>query len=79
MRRAGRVSSRFGWSGLESHPTNSKLIIVFVVGGVTASEIRELRELASQHAEYQVMVGSTCLADAELMYQLVLETRRDAA
>ena len=42
-------------------PSDNATILLFVVGGITVSELREARMLAVQHHERRILVGSTRL------------------
>lgn len=42
-------------------PSDNATILLFVVGGITVSELREARMLAAQHHERRILVGSTRL------------------
>ena len=48
-------------------PDDRKVVVFFIVGGVTTAEVRELQELAAQQQRVQVLVGSTQLATAQSM------------
>ncbi|ODM98285.1 Syntaxin-binding protein 1 [Orchesella cincta] len=53
------TSTRYGWHNQGSLPRNRPKIIIFVMGGVTYSEIRSAYEVNSQQNDYEVIIGST--------------------
>jgi len=60
------------WLGARQHPTDNQTIIMFVYGGITATELRECREVASAFKQYRVIIGSTEIATAETIYHHVM-------
>ncbi|TPX74154.1 hypothetical protein CcCBS67573_g04579 [Chytriomyces confervae] len=48
-----------------------KTLVIFIVGGVTANEVRDIREVAREAGGVQVLVGSTCVADADFALQML--------
>ncbi|XP_033732096.1 sec1 family domain-containing protein 2-like [Pecten maximus] len=54
-------------------PSDNKILIVFVVGGITATEAKLIRDtVASHNSDTQVIVGSTQLSKPEDIVQLLL-------
>ncbi|CAL8101463.1 unnamed protein product [Orchesella dallaii] len=51
------TSTRYGWHNQGSLPRNRPKIIIFVMGGVTYSEIRSAYEVNSQQNDYEVIIG----------------------
>ena len=55
-------------SRVADHP----LVCVFVVGGISLAEVRELRQLFAQHPKHRLILGSTHLTSpASLRVQLL--------
>ncbi|KAJ3239083.1 Sec1 domain-containing protein 2 [Chytriomyces hyalinus] len=48
-----------------------KTLVIFIVGGVTANEVRDIREVAREAGGVQVLIGSTCVADADFALQML--------
>lgn len=42
--------------------TDQRTIVVFVLGGISLAELRELRQLGAQHPKHRLLVGATQLA-----------------
>ena len=55
---SGLLRSGFGRLGLKSktHPTSSSLLILYVLGGITTPEMKEIREIMAGHS--QQVIGS---------------------
>ncbi|XP_060064250.1 sec1 family domain-containing protein 2-like [Ylistrum balloti] len=54
-------------------PSDNKMLIVFVLGGITATEAKMIREtVASHHSDTQVIVGSTQLSQPEDVVETLL-------
>ena len=47
------------------------MIIVFVIGGISLAETRELRQLAAQHPSYTLLVGATGVASARSVSEML--------
>jgi len=57
----------------KAKPSDNSVVIIFVVGGITANEIREIRDSFKQKTV--LLIGSTSLATSTLMYQLSLNVK----
>ncbi|KAJ3065557.1 Sec1 domain-containing protein 2 [Podochytrium sp. JEL0797] len=68
----GTVLNKFSRLLGGAHPTPREYstLIVFVIGGTTASEVREIREVAREFG-VTVLVGSTGMCDADVLMQMV--------
>jgi len=53
--------SKLGQFGFQQtpRPTQAPILIIFVIGGITCSEIRAIQEVAQQQNQVQVLIGST--------------------
>ena len=64
MRLLGGMAARLGVKA-RPKPTDHKLVIVYVVGGVSLKEVSELRQLFAQHPAHRLLVGGTRLASPD--------------
>ena len=56
----------------KAQPTDAKLVVVYVVGGISLGEVRELRQLFAQHPRHRLLLGGTHLTSpASLAKQLL--------
>ena len=53
-----------------------KTIIIFVVGGISLSEIRELRQLVAQHPKHRVLIGATQIATPAVVWEMLIAGQR---
>lgn len=60
VRRLGIKSTR--------RPDANRLIVLFVVGGISAAEVQSIRKLVEQQNRVQIVVGSTALANADSIF-----------
>ena len=51
--------------------SDCRVIIVFVIGGISLAETRELRQLAAQHPSYTLLVGATGVASARSVSEML--------
>lgn len=66
---------RLGFGGTSlPRPTDRATVVFFVIGGITFSEIRELREIASQHvSNFDIMFGSTRILSTSDLHGLMMQ------
>lgn len=71
---AGLLQSGFSYLKSQPRPEQSPLLLVFVVGGVTCSEVKALRDTAASHrSQTEVLVGGTRLqSSVRVTRQLLL-------
>lgn len=66
--------SKFGLGGLskpaKSKPSENSIIVIFVIGGITFSEMREIRDALKTKS--QVIIASTRIATPLSMYKMAL-------
>ena len=48
-----------------------KTIVVFVLGGISLHELRELRQLIAQHPKHRLLIGATQLASPDSVWELL--------
>ena len=48
-----------------------RTIVIFVLGGISVVEIRELRQLAAQHPKHRVLLGATQVATPAVIWELL--------
>jgi bacterioferritin-associated ferredoxin len=73
----GKLGGVFGGGG--ASPGSRPLVIVFVIGGVTFQEVREVTEVMTAcrtcgRTVEQVLLGSTTIATPELMQEQILSS-----
>ena len=70
------ISGMFGWNKPKiPRPTDNRVIIVYVVGGITGSEIRDIKKILSSQnmlKGHTVFVGSNCICQADDVLSVVL-------
>ena len=52
---------------LTDHPT----IVIFVLGGISLGEVRELRQLIAQYPKHRLLIGSTQIASPDVVRELL--------
>lgn len=57
---------RLGWKA-KPHPLDNSFFIIFVVGGITCSEIREVKEFAKSKGK--IIIGGSSLASSDLVFK----------
>ena len=73
----GLLKSGLGRMGLlqkQPHPADHKVVILFVVGGISMAEVRCVQQAISAHqggstSVQQILIGGTVLARASDVYQ----------
>jgi hypothetical protein len=53
--------------------TDHRTIIVFVLGGISLAEVRELRQLIAQHPKHRLLVGSTGVISPDAVWELLTD------
>ena len=48
-----------------------RTIIVFVVGGISLAEVRELRQLMAQHPKHRLLLGGTQIASSRTVWEVL--------
>jgi hypothetical protein len=59
----------------ESHPSSNSVIVLFVIGGVSLSEVKQIQELLDSDSGYgqtQVIIGSNNILSPSDLYQDIL-------
>ena len=51
--------------------TDHRTIIVFVLGGISLAEIRELKQLVAQYPKHRLLVGATQIATPDVVWELL--------
>ena len=51
--------------------TDHRTIILFVVGGISLGELRELRQLIAQHPKHRLLLGATQIASPDFVWELL--------
>ncbi|KAJ3203924.1 Sec1 domain-containing protein 2 [Entophlyctis luteolus] len=69
----GNVLNKFSrlLGGAQPRVKDFDAVLVFVVGGITGAEVRDIREVARLHGGVNVLVGSTGLCDAQMMLSVI--------
>lgn len=49
--------------------TDHRTLIIFVLGGISLAEVRELRQLVAQHPKHRLLIGGTQLATPTTIWQ----------
>ena len=71
----GSLFSAFGLTS-KTKPSDNSICIIFIVGGgVTANEIREIKELVAKQKKTQIVIGSSCLLTGENLLKLIFRTQ----
>lgn len=47
-------TSLFRWGWNKHHPANHPLVVIFVLGGITATEVKEIREILGTQKKFNV-------------------------
>ena len=45
--------------------------MVFVLGGVSLLELRELRQLIAQFPKHTLLIGATCLTSPDVVWEML--------
>lgn len=70
-------NSKFGFHS-KPRPTDNKNLIVFVIGGITWGEVKELKEVFQQspHTQHtQLLIASTSLTSADHVFAQLFDAR----
>ena len=51
--------------------TDHRTIVIFVLGGISLVEMRELRQLVAQHPKHRLIIGATSLAAPHAVWQVL--------
>ena len=51
--------------------TDHRTIVIFVLGGISLAEMRELRQLAAQYPKHRLILGATQLATPDEARELL--------
>ena len=51
--------------------TDARTIVLFVVGGVSLAEVRELRQLMAQHPKHRLLLGATEIASSRTIWDVL--------
>ena len=51
--------------------TDHKTILVFVLGGISLAEIREMKQIVAQYPKHRLLIGATQLASPEVVWELL--------
>ena len=51
--------------------TDHTTIIVFVIGGISLAEVRELRQIVAQHPKHRLLIGATQVASPASVWELL--------
>ena len=51
--------------------TDHKTILIFVLGGISLNEIRELRQLVAQHPKHRLILGATQMITPDAVWELL--------
>jgi len=61
-----------------ARPTDAKLVVVYVVGGISLGEVRELRQLFAQHPRHRLLLGGTHLTSPASLAKQLLQGLHEA-
>jgi hypothetical protein len=60
-----------GFKG-KARPTDNNTVILFIIGGITFNEIREIKELAAKQ-KIRIVIGSNAVATASYVHNRLFE------
>jgi hypothetical protein len=52
-------------------PNDNRVMVLFILGGITFNEIREVKELIAKQNLYELIIVSNCIASPSQIYEKV--------